>query len=181
MKDFKFNTSNKGKQSEISQFFKERDDLIEIEFTNINLEEPDTQDQDIIVAYKASKLPSTFIEDSALFIENVDEAGTNVKWIEQDLDKHANKKAKFVTLFGYYDGEKVYIFEGMINGTICTTVPGTGFGFDKNFIPEGSEVPYSVSKPLELTPRFLALSKILEGQCSRVVFPTEWKGKMQNE
>lgn len=180
MKSFNFNTSNKGKQAEITRFLSAHN--ITPNFTNIDLDEPATQDQDIIVAYKATKVPGTFIEDSGLFIENA-EVGTDVRWVEDELDKYEGRRAKFTTLFGYFDGERVSIFEGIIHGKVCKTVPGAGFGFDKNFVPDGNPegVPNSISKPDTANPRFLALTKIIEGIPSRIITPQEWNGRMQNE
>ena len=41
-------------------------------------------------------------------------------------------------VFGYYDGDKVVLFEGSLKGSISDEPQGEkGFGWDKIFIPEG--------------------------------------------
>lgn len=46
-------------------------------------------------------------------------------------------------VFGYFDGNSLEFFEGMLSGTIAEHPSGkNGFGWDKIFIPEG----YSVTR-----------------------------------
>jgi non-canonical purine NTP pyrophosphatase (RdgB/HAM1 family) len=53
--------------------------------------------------------------------------------------KTRNAIAKSV--FGYYDGNKLELFEGQLKGQIATSPAGeNGFGWDRLFIPEGYNV-----------------------------------------
>lgn len=159
-----------------------------VSFTNVDLEEPSSAHLTII-SYKATqaRLRSNnipvVVEDSALFIEgSEDVSGVNIKWILDHLNDYHTKRATFVVLIGYSDGQHVNIFEGRIPGRIqIASTDSNTFGFDNHFIPDGSNVPYSVSKPFHLNPRYLALQKLVSGtpdhisDCINV-----WSGKFQS-
>lgn len=54
-----------------------------------------------------------------------------------------NRRATAKCVFGYYDGQKLELFEGGLNGKIAEAPTGEGgYGWDKIFIPEG----YSVTR-----------------------------------
>ena len=184
------NTSNRHKQSEFSKFFAMFG--YDCQFTNIDLPEPKSSQEDI-VTYKASKVmpkdvtsgkfngASVICEDSALYIENAEETGVNIRWIMGDINNYAGRKATFVVMLGYSDGIAVNIFRGEINGKICHSTQQSPFGFDANFIPDGATVPYSENKPFNLNPRFLAVKNYAEGQIyKRMNHMSEWNGEMQD-
>lgn len=51
------------------------------------------------------------------------------------------RKATARCVFGYYDGQRLKMFEGMLDGEIPTSPSGEkGFGWDRIFIPEGYTV-----------------------------------------
>lgn len=178
------NSSNINKQAEFTTFFEGFG--LHPSFTKIDIEEPNSSPEDII-SYKASRLYSrlspqqkTYCEDSALFIDGTDEAGVNIRWVMDHINKYAGAKAKFVVLMAYSDGVQVHIFKGEIAGTICASEQPSSFGFDPNFIPEGRNEPYSVSKPPELNPRYWAIRNIAHGKKYRVTKHMDsWTGEMQ--
>jgi len=48
----------------------------------------------------------------------------------------ANRSASFRSMIGYYDGEKMSISEGKVNGSISDKITEGGWGYDPIFIPE---------------------------------------------
>jgi inosine triphosphate pyrophosphatase len=52
-----------------------------------------------------------------------------------------SRKAIARCVFGYYDGQKMELFEGQLGGEIATAPSGNGgYGCDRIFIPEGYDV-----------------------------------------
>lgn len=54
------------------------------------------------------------------------------------LDGFENRRATASCMIGYFDGEKVSLFEGNLGGTIAQSPRGSGgYGFDRIFEPGG--------------------------------------------
>lgn len=89
--------------------------------------------EDVSLEFEAlNGLPGPFIR---FFVDNVP-----FKTICSMIDgKSRNAIAKSV--FGYYDGKKLKLFEGRLDGRIAEVPAGkNGYGWDKLFIPEGYDV-----------------------------------------
>ncbi|AYV85756.1 MAG: hypothetical protein Satyrvirus37_1, partial [Satyrvirus sp.] len=163
----KINTTNNHKQTEFQKFFKHYG--FEVSFSSIDIPEPDASHEEIIV-YKASSAYSKqstksvriFCEDTALFIEGAPETGVNIKFHINNINDYAGRNASFVVLLGYADGKDVYIYRGQIDGKIIHSDIRSEFGFDANFVPDGAAFSYSVSKPMEMNSRFLAVSQVVK-------------------
>jgi len=76
------------------------------------------------------------VEDTILIIDGIEVV--TIRWNQEDKMKNA-KTAQWVVSLAYNDGEKIFVYRGIINGTIVSPV-GTGFGFDPYFLPENSEL-----------------------------------------
>ena len=98
-------------------------------------------------AYEVAKGP-VLVEDTSLVFNALGKLpGPLVKWFLQELDNdglchlldnYTDRSATASVLFGYYDGNKLSIFDGQAEGTIATQpVGGRGFGWDPIFIPSG--------------------------------------------
>lgn len=89
--------------------------------------------EDVSLEFEAlGRLPGTFIK---FFLEEM-----SFETICSLLDGKS-KTATAKCVFGYYDGDKVRLFEGMLEGTIADQPSGdNGFGWDKIFIPNGYKV-----------------------------------------
>ena len=62
----------------------------------------------------------------------------NIRKLLQALEGKTNRKARFRTVIALIQGEKEYLFEGIINGQITESSRGTnGFGYDPIFVPDG--------------------------------------------
>lgn len=78
-----------------------------------------------------SGLPGPFIK---FFVEAPDGLGK----LCRILDGFDDRSARAVCVFGYYDGERVELFHGGMDGIIATSPRGEkGFGWDKIFEPVG--------------------------------------------
>lgn len=101
---------------------------------------------------KATGLP-VIADDSGLEVEALDGAPgvQSARWVSgtdhdrnvallEKLESTPNRKARFITVVCYMkspDSNPLF-FEGIISGTISTTLAGSeGFGYDPIFIPEG--------------------------------------------
>ncbi len=88
-----------------------------------------------------------FIEDSGLFIEVLNGfpgvfsayvfRAIGNEGILKILQGEENRKARFMSVMGYYDGE-IHLFTGVCEGIIAHEIRGKrGFGYDPIFIPKG--------------------------------------------
>ncbi len=124
---------------------------------------------------------SVFADDSGLEVEALggapgvysaryagipknDEA--NNKKLLEELKKHTNRKARFVTIITLILNKEPFYFEGEIKGTVAFEPRGTsGFGYDPLFIPQGyrstfAELEADVKNTI--SHRALAVKKLVE-------------------
>ena len=77
-----------------------------------------------------------------------------------------DKRAFAISTICYYDGEKMAIFEGRVNGTIPNDPQGeNGFGWDFIFIPDGNSQTFSqmgMGEKNKISMRKIALEKLRE-------------------
>ncbi len=93
--------------------------------------------EDVYLTFTAlGDLPGPFIK---FFLEN--SAGERPDGLEnlcRMLDGFTDRSAIGGCTFGYYDGQRLQFFDGLIRGTIAEHPAGErGFGWDKIFCPEG--------------------------------------------
>lgn len=63
----------------------------------------------------------------------------NMELVLKKLDGVTNRKARFVTVIALYLDNNLHLFEGSVEGEICTKHHGAGgFGYDPIFRPFGS-------------------------------------------
>lgn len=92
--------------------------------------------EDVTLTFDAWEgLPGPFVK---FFVKNgLDEGLNNMCRM---LDGFENRGAEATCTFGYFDGEYLVLFEGKIRGMIGHEPRGeNGFGFDRIFIPDGSD------------------------------------------
>ena len=166
------NTSNKGKRSEFLGFFGD-----DVKFLEHDLEEP-SSDMVTIVRYKASQFEGVVIDDTSLEIEGVD-VGVNIRWFVDRLDECLGKKAVFTCLVGLNKEGKVHIYKGVCEGTIVEP-RGESYGFNKYFLPVGSDKTFAQEKPDSINPRKIAVDNMIRGNAWKVceVLKT-WDGEFQ--
>ena len=72
-------------------------------------------------------------------------AKANMTKLLEQLSGKINRKARFRTVIAYIDaGNKEYLFEGVVNGTIISEAAGSdGFGYDPVFMPDDYHVTFA--------------------------------------
>ncbi|MCP4354279.1 MAG: hypothetical protein GY793_01355 [Proteobacteria bacterium] len=134
--EFALVSSNKKKIKEFKRFglncsIAEGIDLAEVAGTTLE-----------VIIYKAIMAgKNKVVEDTSLDVEGSDEFGVDIRWQLDSLENVKGKTAKWITLLGVNDGEKIHVFEGVINGVISLPekVYDDGFGFDQFFVPNNNE------------------------------------------
>ncbi|MCL4150366.1 UNVERIFIED_CONTAM: hypothetical protein GTU68_024527, partial [Idotea baltica] len=135
--------------------------------------------QKLRTVYKAKKLPC-FADDTGLEITALDgrpgvysaryagepsDSAANMDKVLQELEGQSDRSASFKTCIALtLDGE-VFVFEGIIKGTISERRLGEeGFGYDPIFIPDGhtrSFAQMSIEEKNIISHRALAVDKMV--------------------
>lgn len=148
MEKLYFITGNKGK------FVEAKSIISNVE--QIDLDLPEIQDIDAkkIIEEKLQEAVKYnegefFCEDTSLYINCLNDLpGPLIKWFLAALgdkgvfdliERYEDKSAVVKTIIGYTDGEEVVFFEGEVEGEIVSPRGENGFGFDKLFLPTGSD------------------------------------------
>ncbi len=186
-KAWKLNTSNKHKLQEFQQLFAKHGYILSA--THLDLKEI-VADPLTVVVHKASQMGELIlIEDTSLEVEGA-EVGINVRWLLEHLSDYVGHKACWRVLLAYHSGNQVFVYQGVVNGTIVSSqgvsgqgVSGqgvSGFGFDPIFLPEGSDATLAESKPDEVNARALAVEALFENRPFAIKpLMTSWEGEWQ--
>lgn len=128
--------------------------------------------------YNLANIPC-FSDDSGLVIEALNgepgvysaryaETGSfadNINKVLKNMKGAKNRKAYFISVICWVNGDEIKYFEGKINGTISTEIKGEqGFGYDPIFIPDGylkSFAEFSANEKNKVSHRALALKKFV--------------------
>lgn len=177
IKPFAINTSNAGKLNEFRRLFAKHG--MAINASEIDLKEIKA-DPITVVVHKASQLGErVIVDDSSLNVEGA-EVGIDVKWMLHHLPEFAERKARWIVLLAYRDGEWVYVFEGQIQGQIVPPRGKEGFGFDPVFLPEGAELTLAQEKPDAVNARAAAVDALMAGKFVAKRHPIlKWEGPWQ--
>ena len=138
---------------------------IPLEHRKINLDEIQSVSLEEIVthkvkqAYEIAKRP-VLVEDVALsfsalnglpgpFVKFFVDADNGLENLCRMLDGFSDRSAVAECVFGYYDGRRLELFKGRLEGTVPNHPTGeVGFGWDKIFCPDG----YNGRTRAEFTP-----------------------------
>lgn len=145
-----FITGNQGKADYLAKYLGHP-----VDHTKLDLDELQSLDLRPIVehkvrqAYEQTHKP-VLVEDVSLEFAALGKLpGPFIKWFLEELDLSAicrlvdgkDRSAIGRCMFGYFDGQRLEIFEGSVQGTIAQEPAGeNGFGWDKIFVPEGYEI-----------------------------------------
>lgn len=141
---------------------------------------------DDVIVYKSLEMGEGFlVEDTILKINNVEVV--DIKWNQEDKLKDS-VPCSWVVSLGYNDGEKIYVFRGVINGNVVEPLEEGGFGFDPFFLPDGSDITLAQleneGNKDKFSARTNALVNLIKGRAEFVKEISEikpWEGKYQNE
>lgn len=173
------NTSNEGKLSEFQQLFQKYG--YSLTSTKIDLDEIDS-DPLTVVVHKASHIgENILIEDTSLDIEGAD-VGVNIRWLLNNLNTLEGRKATWRVLLAYRKDGQVFVYQGIVHGTIVQAKGTNGFGFDPVFLPNGQTETLAENKPDSVNARALAVEALIKNQPLAIKpVMTSWDGPWQKE
>ena len=141
---------------------------------------------EVIIHKSKDKGENYLVEDSILLING--EEVVDIKWKMNELKE--GDKVTWIVSLGYNNGDCIYIFRGVIEGTI-TLNGNIGFGFDSYFIPVDCKEGLSLAeldilgKKEEFSARKLALQNFIDIKLEippvKIESIPKWTGKYQNE
>ncbi len=143
-----FITSNEGKFKEAEKIASKYG--ITVKWMKMEYTEPQGKDLEEIARLSAEMLSKKlkepfFIEDSGLFVEALNGfPGPYSSYVFKTLGNKGiiklmegveNRKAYFMAVIAFFDGEKVWTFKGRVDGEIADEIRGDkGFGYDPIFL-----------------------------------------------
>ncbi|WEK70009.1 MAG: RdgB/HAM1 family non-canonical purine NTP pyrophosphatase [Candidatus Chryseobacterium colombiense] len=101
-------------------------------------------------------------DDSGLVVESLDgrpgifsaryagdhDFSKNIEKVLSEMEGVENRKAYFITVLCYYDGNGAQYFDGRVHGNLLTENKGyKGFGYDPIFVPEGYNMTFAEMEP----------------------------------
>jgi XTP/dITP diphosphohydrolase len=180
-----FATNNKHKTEEVSKLLLNEYKVLNLSDIGCTVDIPETGDTFEENAFLKSSYVvenyqlDCFADDSGLEIEALNnEPGVysarysgqkddqvNMKLILQKMEGLSNRKARFKTVISLIQGQKSYLFEGVINGHILENPIGDqGFGYDPIFVPEGYEQSFAqmnMEQKNQISHRAIAMRKLI--------------------
>ncbi len=171
-----FVTSNEGKFREVKEIGKKYG--IEIDWIRREYLEPQGSDLEEIAKISAQLLAEEirepfFLEDSGLFIEALKGfPGPYSSYVFKTIGNEGilklmngveDRRAYFLAVIAFWDGEKVLTFKGRVDGRIATEMRGDkGFGFDPIFEYNGKTFAEMGEEKNEVSHRRKALESFFE-------------------
>jgi inosine/xanthosine triphosphate pyrophosphatase family protein len=149
-----------------------------------DLKEVDGTALDVII-YKSLEAGKNFIvEDTILTVDGKEVV--DIRWSQDEVLKEGLKSEWIVSL-GYNDGTYIYVYQGIITGTIVKT-NCNGYGFDPYFLPTNSSLTLCeldiIGKKDDFSARVIALKNLKNNLYIKKIkisdIPT-WNGNYQNE
>jgi non-canonical purine NTP pyrophosphatase (RdgB/HAM1 family) len=145
----------------------------------LDLPEIQSLDLDEIVVQKAKAAfevigTPVLVEDTSLCFHALGNLpGPLIKWFLSELkneglckllDGYTDRSARAEVRFGFFDGQKMRLFGGSMNGVVAPSPRGgRGFGWDAIFIPEGETKTWgemSTEEQQRISMRRMALQKL---------------------
>lgn len=186
MKKILVATHNEHKKEEIQQILGNEFQILSLSDFAIHdeiVEDGDTFEANALIkakyCFEKTGVPSVG-DDSGLVVEALDgrpgifsaryagdhDFAKNIEKVLTEMQGETNRKAYFITVLCYYDGQQIQYFEGRVYGNLLEDNKGhQGFGYDPIFVPEGYEKTFAEMNPDEknkISHRKKALDKFLE-------------------
>lgn len=186
MKKILVATHNEHKKEEIQQILGNEFQILSLSDYAIHdeiVEDGDTFEANALIkakyCFEKTGVPSVG-DDSGLVVEALDgrpgifsaryagnhDFAKNIDKVLTEMQGETNRKAYFITVLCYYDGQQIQYFEGRVYGNLLEDNKGhQGFGYDPIFVPEGYEKTFAEMNPDEknkISHRKKALDKFLE-------------------
>ncbi len=160
-----FATNNGHKLDEVKQILGNHWDILSLAESGVTTDLPENgntlhanAEEKANAIYRLISLPC-FAEDSGLEVDALGgapgvytaryagigaSAQENNEKLLEELKDITDRTARFRAVIALWWQDKLFFFEGVINGRIATRLEGlTGFGYDPLFIPEGFDQPFA--------------------------------------
>lgn len=182
-----FATNNAHKIMEMQSAIGDKIELITLQQAGINIDIPEPhhtlQENASEKSWTIYRITGkdTFSEDTGLEVQALNgEPGVksaryagegkgfkeNINKLLQNLEPHANKKARFRAVLSLILNRQEYFFEGICEGTIIDEPKGKeGFGYDPVFVPDGSGKTFAemnMAEKNEFSHRRKAAAKLVD-------------------
>jgi len=142
-----------------------------------------------VVTYKCLDAgENNIVDDTILEINNKEVV--DIRWkLTQLKNMKERPTAIWKTTLGFLQNNKIYIFQGVVEGIIEPNPNSTaGFGFEPWFIPDGTKYTLSelrkIGKYDDYNARKKAIDKLLKKEPTKVILSNhvkKWNGKYQHE
>ena len=180
-----FATNNKHKTEEIGNLLVNQYKVLNLKDIGCDVDIPETGDSfaenaKLKTSYVTDNFDlDCFADDSGLEIEALNnEPGIysarysgvrddleNLNLVLKKMEGETNRKAHFKTVISLNKGNKNYLFEGIVYGSIIQTPIGQdGFGYDPIFMPLGYDRTFaqmSMAEKNEISHRAIAMKKLI--------------------
>lgn len=139
-----------------------------------------------VIIYKTLEAEiEELVEDATLRINGKE--FIDMKYQIKEIDKkHKNEKVELIISIGLNLKEEIKIYYGIVEGYLFETEKidiSNGYDINNHFIPAGYDKPlYMIKDFLKITPRYIALSKILNNTPDLILQKKDikvWKGEYQ--
>ena len=159
MRAVTFASTNQNKYREVQSILSTHG--ITVDFAQLNLVEVQSDSLEEIAKEKAKSAFShvgrtVIVEDDGLFVDALkgfpgQYSSHAFKTIGNDgilklLARSANRSASFRSLIAFYDGKRLSISEGKVEGKISDKITEGGWGYDPIFIPAGASLTFAQLK-----------------------------------
>jgi XTP/dITP diphosphohydrolase len=159
MENITFASTNHNKYLEVQSILSTRS--ISINFSQIHIVEIQSDSLKEIAREKAKTAfarvgRQVIVEDDGLFIDSLggfpgQYSSFVFRTIRNDgilklLSGSTNRSAYFLSMIAFYDGKKLSISEGRVNGRISNRITEGGWGYDPIFVPDGNDLTFSELK-----------------------------------
>ncbi|HEX7031377.1 MAG TPA: RdgB/HAM1 family non-canonical purine NTP pyrophosphatase [Nitrososphaera sp.] len=154
-----FASTNQNKFFEVQSILAAHD--ISVDFAQVNLVEIQSDSLEEIAREKVRSAFSqvdrpVIVEDDGLFIDALNgfpgQYSSHAfktlgnKGIIKLLDGEPKRSASFRSLIAFYDGRRLSISEGRVDGRISVKIAEGGWGYDPIFIPDGTDLTFAELK-----------------------------------
>lgn len=172
MANVTFITGSQEKADKLAQYLSYPVDHVKLDLDEVQSLDPrEVATHKARQAYKQIKKP-VLVEDTFLIFTALGKLpGPLIKWFLEELGEQGtadllagkDRGAIAGAVFAYYDGERTEVFVGMLEGTIAETASGDGgWGWDKIFIPKGTEVTQANAKPEDYEANYTKIKPFAE-------------------
>ncbi|MGN7988005.1 non-canonical purine NTP diphosphatase [Pedobacter sp. 22226] len=186
MKKLVFATNNQHKTEEIRAALEGKYEVLNLEDIGCFVDIPETADTfegnaSLKSGYVAEHFNlDCFADDSGLEVAALNnepgvysarysgsrDSAENIQLVLKKLEGNSNRRARFKTVISLMQNGENHIFEGVIEGTIRTTLSGSkGFGYDPIFQPDGYDITFAEMDMVEknkISHRAIALKKMID-------------------